>query len=149
MCNFHVLYMSTVWCILSAHFWYTHVLYFFHLCYVYCLKQLFMYFMSIYWCILTWQMIMQELFIDIHIFHDVVTFIWIFSFLMRIVLYIVYFYISYTVTLTYHILGTHILNNNIPHYFLSHTIYTVLMYWRCFRTVCYYLSHSLLLKLYM
>ena len=73
--------------------------FFFHLCYVYCLKQLFMYFMSIYWCILTWQMIMQELFIDIHIFHDVVTFIWIFSFLMRIVLYIVYFYISYTVTL--------------------------------------------------
>ena len=37
-----------------------------------------MYLMSISWCIWTWQMIMQELFIDIHIFHHVLTFISIF-----------------------------------------------------------------------
>ena len=78
-----------------------------YLCFVFCFPfvlcilfdKLFMYFMSIYWCTWTWQMIMQELFIDIHIFHHVLTFIWIFSFLMRIVLCIIYFYISYTVTL--------------------------------------------------
>ena len=78
---------------------YSCFVFFWHLCYVYCFKQLFMYFMWMYWYISTWQIIMQEICIDIDIFHDVVTFIWIFWFLMRIVLHIVYFYISCTVTL--------------------------------------------------
>ena len=100
ICVISMCYTCQLYDVCYLYIWYTYVLYFvFHLCYVYCLTKLFMYFMSIHWCTWTWQMIMQELFTDIVIFHHVLTFIWISSFLMRIVLCSIYFYISYTLTL--------------------------------------------------
>ena len=60
LCNFHMLYMSIVWSIPSAHLWFTIVLYFVsNLCYIHSLKQIFIYFMWIHAYISTRQIIMQ------------------------------------------------------------------------------------------
>ena len=123
---------------------------FFYLCYVYCLKQLFMYFMSVYWCIWTWQMIMEELFIDIHIFHHVVTFIQIFSFFYEnCYLYCIHLHIIYC-KITLIILMAHTFSTITYHMNFYHIQTTLCFnYYRCFRRVYHYLLHSLLLKLYM
>ena len=76
-------------------------------CFVFCFKfvlytlfQTTFYILHVNSCIhITRQIIMQEICIHINMFHDVVTFIWTFWFLMKIVLHIIYLYISYTVTL--------------------------------------------------
>ena len=118
--------MSTVWFILSAHLCFTHVLYFVsNLCYMHCFKQLFIYFMSIHAYISTRQIIMQEICIHINMFHDVVTFIWTFWFLIRIVLHIIYLYISYTIILHLSYYRRINFKNNISHYILSNIIHTV------------------------
>ena len=72
----------------------------FWICIIYIVSnKFFMYFMWIHTYISTQQIIMQEICIYVNICHDVVIFIWTFWFLMRIVVHVIYLYISHTVTL--------------------------------------------------